>query len=70
MNSTKRMRTEYSHRHCRWSRWKIVDWLKTKRCPQCNKKRLQPGHDNDRFLVRCNNCGLRFAVKPPKEALK
>lgn len=67
---TKKTRTKYGYSNTQWTRKKAAEWVKSKRCPQCKAKRLFPGPDHDRFRITCLQCGNRFAIKPPEEALR
>lgn len=59
----------YSWKDCDWTRVECAEWVKSKKCPECRVRKLQPGPDDDRFKVWCGNCGWRGRVKPPEEAL-
>lgn len=70
MTISKKTRTRYGHSNTRWTRKEAVDWVRSKKCPECGQKRLFPGPDYDRFKVICLQCGNRFAIKPPEDAVR
>lgn len=66
---TKKTRTRYNYHNTKWTRRECAEWVKSKKCPECKTQRLYPGQDHDRFTAICLECGHRFAIKPPKEAV-
>ena len=41
----------------------MIEWLKSKKCPQCRVARLLAGPFYDRWSIRCMECGHKFRLK-------